>query len=71
MTDINGPLLQWFIDYLIKKTSVGVIKNDNIFNKELAEELHKPTIRNFSKKKYTQLLISKFKKGFRFYITCN
>ena len=51
MTDINGPLLQWFIDYLINKTSVGTIKNENILNKELAEELHKPTIRNFSKKK--------------------
>ena len=55
----------------MKKTSVGAIKNENILNKELAEELNKPTIRNFIKKKYTQLLISKFKKGFRFYIMCN
>ena len=32
------------------------LKNENISNKELAEELHKPIIRNFNKKNYTHLL---------------
>ena len=36
---------------LIKKTSGSGIKNENILNKELAEELHKPIIRKFKKRK--------------------
>ena len=44
-------LLQWFINVLIKKTSGGGIKNDNITNKELAEELPKRIIRKFNKRK--------------------
>ena len=40
-----------------KKASGSDIKNENISEKELAEELHKPIIRKFLKKeKYTQLL---------------
>ena len=31
--------------------SGGAIKNDNISNKELAEELHKPIIKRFKKRK--------------------
>ena len=34
-----------------KKNSGSGIKNENISNKELAEELHKPIIRNFNKRK--------------------
>ena len=34
-----------------KKTSGSGIKNENISNNELAEELHKPVIRKFKKKK--------------------
>ena len=34
-----------------KKTSGSGIKNENISNNELAEELHKPIIRKFSKRK--------------------
>ena len=63
-----------------KKTSGGTFKNENIYNKELAEELCKPIIRRFKKRKVrstfidniwgTDLadmqLISKFNKGFRF-----
>ena len=63
-----------------KKTSGSGIKNENISNKELAKELHKPIIRKFNKSKVqspfidiiwgTDLadmqLISKFDKGFRF-----
>ena len=63
-----------------KKTSGSGIKNENIFNKELAEELHKPIIGTFNKRKIhspfidniwgadlaDMQLISKFNKGFRF-----
>ena len=34
-----------------KKTSGGAIKNKNMSNKELAEELHKPIIKIFKKRK--------------------
>ena len=43
-----------------KKTSGSGIKNEIISNKELAEELDKPNIRKFKKKKYTQLLYTTF-----------
>ena len=33
-----------------KKTSGGGIKNENISNKEFAEDLHKPIISNFNKR---------------------
>ena len=59
MIDIKGALVQWFINFLIKKTSDGAamvtnkytIKNENILNKELAEKLPKPIIRKFEKRK--------------------
>ena len=58
----------------------SAIKNENISNKELAEELHKPIIRKFKKRKVHSTfidniwvadladmqLISKLNKGFRF-----
>ena len=44
-------LPQWFINFLKKRTSGSGIKNENISNTELAEELHKPIIRRFSKRK--------------------
>ena len=34
---------------MIKKISGGTVKKENIPNKELAEELHKPIIRKFNK----------------------
>ena len=63
-----------------KKNSGSGIKNENISNKELAEELHKPIIRRFNKIKVhspfidniwgidlaDMQLISKSNKGFRF-----
>ena len=64
-----------------KKTSGGAVKNKNMLNQELAEELHKPIIINFEKRKVnlpfidnisgddladTQL-ISKFNKRIRFF----
>ena len=58
----------------------SAVKNENTSNKELAEELHKPIIRKFNKRKVhwpfldniwgacltDMKLISKFDKGFRF-----
>ena len=66
--------------YFDKKTSGSGIKNENISNKELAEELHKPIIRKFNKIKVhspfidniwgidlaDMQLISKSNKRFRF-----
>ena len=55
--DIKGVLFQWFINSLIKnlllrvKFAGGAVKNKNISSKELAEELHKPFIRNIEKRK--------------------
>ena len=63
-----------------KTTSGSSIKSENISNKKLAEELHKPIIRNFIQRKVNSpfmdnywgadladmQLRSKFNKGFRF-----
>ena len=70
--DINAELLQWSINVLIERTSGGsatparsetsgtryrsAIKSENSLKKELGEELHKPIIRKFKKKKDTYLL---------------
>ena len=67
MMDINGDLLQWSINILIKKTSASLARsetlttwnkfagsgiiNANISTKELPEELRKPIIRKFKKEK--------------------
>ena len=50
MMDINVDLLQWFIHFLIKNL-VEQFKQEYISNKDLAEELHKPIIRKFEKRK--------------------
>ena len=39
-----------------EKISAGVIKNETMSNRELAEELHKPIIRKFEKRKHTHNL---------------
>ena len=76
----NNPKLKFFD----KKTSGGPIKNENISNKELTEELHKPIIRNFKERKVhssfieniwdadlpDRQLVSKFNKGIIFYLLC-
>ena len=52
--DINADLLYnfWFIIFLIKKLLVkDIVKNESISNKELTEELRKPVIRKFQKRK--------------------
>ena len=43
-------------NFFDKKASDSRIKNENISNKELVEELHKSIISKFNKKKYTYLL---------------
>ena len=67
--------------YFDKKTSGGAIKNENMSNKELLQELHKPIVRKSKKRKVhspfidkiwgadlTDMeLINKFNKGSRFY----
>ena len=67
-----------FYNFFDKKTFSSDITSENISNKELAEELHKPIIKNFNKRKVSFIdnvwvrdladmqLISKFSKGFRF-----
>ena len=63
-----------------KKASCGTFKHKNISNKELAEEVHKPIIRKFKKRKVRTTFndnilgadlagmqfISKFNKGIHF-----
>ena len=57
MLKINGDLFQWFINFLIKKTLGGTVKNENISNKELTEELQKTIIKkNSREEKYTHPL---------------
>ena len=67
-------------NFFAKKTSSSSIKNENIANKELTKELHKPITQKFNKRKVNSSfidnicgadladmqLISKFNKGFRF-----
>ena len=50
MMDINANLLEWSTNVLIKKISGSGIKNENISNKELGEELHKLIIRKFKER---------------------
>ena len=61
MMDIKKVLLQWFIKCLIKKTSGSGIKNENISNNELAEELHKPITNNLRKENYNRILFTIFR----------
>ena len=69
-----------FYTFSDRKTSGSGIENENISNKELAEELHLPIIRKINKRKVHSPFIgniwdadladiqvaSKFNKGFRF-----
>ena len=77
--DIKVELVQWYT-FFGKTFSIGKVKNKNIFNKKSAEELPKPIIRKFNKRKIhspfirniwgahlaDMQLISKFCKGFGF-----
>ena len=80
MMNIKEILLQWSINFLIKKTSGTGIKNENMSDRRTKEELYKPIIRKFKKGKVqspfidniwaadlaNMQLISKFNKKFRF-----
>ena len=76
MMDIKGVLLQWFINFLKKKSSItntsgSAAKSKIISDQELSKELHKTVIKKFEKwKVHTSLdnmqLRSKFNKGIRF-----
>ena len=48
--DTQKVLLQWFINFLINKTSGSAIKSENISDQQLAEELRKPIIRRLNKR---------------------
>ena len=76
-------LASMICDFFDKKPLCGTAKNENICNKELAEELHKPIIRKLKERKVqshfidyilgTDLadkqLISKFHKGIPFLLS--
>ena len=53
MMDINADLLQWSINFFIKKTSGSGIENMKKWEyvKQRAKELQKPIIRKFKKRK--------------------
>ena len=51
MMHVKGVWPQWFINYLIKKTSGGAVKIENMSNQELAEQLHKPITKKIDKLK--------------------
>ena len=53
----NPKLASMVYKYFDKKASGGTVKNENISNKELVKELHKPIIRKFNKRKVSLLLI--------------
>ena len=89
MKDINVDLLYWLISFFVNKNSSGAVmlvnksflKNGNMSNKELAEQLQKLIITKFIKRKVyssfidniwgsdlpDMLLISKVNKGIPFY----
>ena len=51
MMDIKVDLLQWSINIWMKRSSDSGNKNENISDQQLVEELHKPIIRKFKKRK--------------------
>ena len=53
----QSGLASMVYNFFDKKTSGSSIKNDNISNKVLAEELHKPIIRKLKKRKVHSLFI--------------
>ena len=77
MIYIKGILFQWFINLLIKKSTLlleksassEAIKNENILNKELAESCTKQLLENLRNKKCTHLLWTIF--GVLTFLICN
>ena len=56
MMDINVDLLQWLINFLMKKSSGGTVKNEIIFG-----EMKLFLIKNYQKN-YTNQLLEKLRK---------
>ena len=56
---IRADLCEWFINFLIKKTSGCSVKNENMSNHELAEESHKLVIRELVKRKVSSSFTDK------------
>ena len=56
---IRADLCEWFINFLIKKTSGCTVKNENMSNHELAEESHKLVIRELVKRKVSSSFTDK------------
>ena len=55
--EYQHALASMVYQFFDKKTSGSGVKNESISNKELAKELHKPSIiENLKNKKYTHLL---------------
>ena len=48
----------WFTSFLIKRLWLMLLKNEVVPNKEFAEELHKPIIRKFVKRRVHSSFIS-------------
>ena len=48
--DIKEDLLLWFTNFVYKNSKVSGAKIPLDFNEQLAEELHKPSIRNLKKR---------------------
>ena len=48
--DIKEDLLLWFTNFVYKNWKVSGVKIPLDFNEQLAEELHKPSIRNLKKR---------------------
>ena len=57
MMDIKGGLASMVYTFFDKKTSDSEIKNKNMSNKEVAEELHKSIIRKFNERKVHSFFI--------------
>ena len=78
MMDIKVDLLQWSINFWIKKPPDIRNKNENISDQQLEEELRKPIIRKLKKRQYCidniwgadivgMQLVIKLNKGVLFY----
>ena len=74
--NINADLLQWFINFLIKKLLLVILKREYV-RPAISRRIHKPIIRKFEKRKVQSpfidniwdadmQLISKFNIGIRF-----
>ena len=66
MMDIDMQIFSMVYKFFNKKTSGSAVKSEIMQNQQLAQELHKPIIRKFEKRK----LHSKFKFNKKFRLLC-